>query len=208
MYSQNNEQQIIANYFTNNKPVHKRFLDIGANDGITLSNTAYLAEIGWSGICVEPDAIAYDLLYTRYAQSKKVKTYNCGIASETKETVLYKSGELLGVHDTGLVSTIHQSETRRFDRVTTYQETTAHMYTWQDFANAYNIKQCFAFVSIDAEGCDLEILKQLPLDLMETQLLCIEWNGNAGLCKIYTELCAGYGLKEIARNQENLIFAK
>lgn len=30
------------------------FIDVGANDGITFSNTYALEQIGWTGICIEP----------------------------------------------------------------------------------------------------------------------------------------------------------
>ena len=49
-YSQNNEQDIILQYFGNRKGF---FLDIGANDGITLSNTyALLIVLGVSHLFV------------------------------------------------------------------------------------------------------------------------------------------------------------
>jgi hypothetical protein len=38
------------------------FIDIGAYDGITISNTYALEKIGWKGICVEPVPEIYDRL--------------------------------------------------------------------------------------------------------------------------------------------------
>ena len=58
-FSQNNEQQIIANYFGNFKGT---FADIGANNGVTLSNTYALSLAGWYGLCVEPAPSAFDRL--------------------------------------------------------------------------------------------------------------------------------------------------
>lgn len=51
-YSQNNEQEIILNYFGDFKG---RFLDIGAYDGVGFSDTRALLELGWSGVLVEPN---------------------------------------------------------------------------------------------------------------------------------------------------------
>ena len=45
MYSQNNEEQVILDYFGNKIG---NLLDIGANDGITLSNSRKLIELGWA----------------------------------------------------------------------------------------------------------------------------------------------------------------
>ncbi len=47
------------------------FLEIGANDGFTLSNTIYLEEqFGWSGLLIEANPKYRDRLANRKAQSK------------------------------------------------------------------------------------------------------------------------------------------
>ena len=52
--------------FVINKLNNKRdgfFIDIGAYDGLTISNTAYMElELGWNGICVEPNPVVFDNL--------------------------------------------------------------------------------------------------------------------------------------------------
>jgi hypothetical protein len=50
-YSQNNEQEIILNFFNGRIG---RYLDIGAFDGVAASNTLALAELGWQGTVIEP----------------------------------------------------------------------------------------------------------------------------------------------------------
>ena len=44
MRSQNNEEALVKQYFGTK---HGTFIDIGANDGITLSNTYAAAQRGW-----------------------------------------------------------------------------------------------------------------------------------------------------------------
>ena len=52
-YSQHKQDEFIIDYFKGKKD--GTFLDIGAHDGITLSNTYTLeTELDWSGICFEP----------------------------------------------------------------------------------------------------------------------------------------------------------
>jgi len=53
MYSQNDEEKFVCEYFQGRTG---RFLDIGAYDGVQLSNTRKLLELGWSGVLVEPGA--------------------------------------------------------------------------------------------------------------------------------------------------------
>jgi len=68
MYSQNNEEDVILNYFGS---FVGTFLDCGANDGVTLSNTRALAERGWCGVLVEPSPKAYARL------KENCKNYGC-----------------------------------------------------------------------------------------------------------------------------------
>jgi hypothetical protein len=48
-YSQNKEEEVILNYFNGHVGT---FVDLGANDGITFSNTRALAERGWKGVLI------------------------------------------------------------------------------------------------------------------------------------------------------------
>ncbi len=56
MYSQNNEEKFILEHFKNRKG---KFLDIGAYDGKTFSNTFALVELGWSGLEIEASPINF-----------------------------------------------------------------------------------------------------------------------------------------------------
>ena len=65
----------------------------------------------------------------------------------------------------------------------------------------------FDFISIDAEGNDWKILKQIDLNAFGCRCLCIEHNGDDQLRRIFAGYCATYDLREIHRNRENIIFA-
>ena len=51
-YTQNNEEALILNHFTNRNPSDLTVLDIGANDGKTFSNSLKVIELGWHGLLV------------------------------------------------------------------------------------------------------------------------------------------------------------
>ena len=51
MYSQWREDEILIEFFKNHDGGF--FVDVGAHDGIRLSNTYALALVGWTGICIE-----------------------------------------------------------------------------------------------------------------------------------------------------------
>ena len=65
-YSQSAEQATILNYVGDRQG---RFLDIGAGDGETFSNTRALALQGWGGVAVEPAPWALEKLVDLYADT-------------------------------------------------------------------------------------------------------------------------------------------
>lgn len=201
-YSQNQEQKAILDYFGDFKGT---FLDLGANDGQTLSNTRALAELGWCGVLVEPAPVAFSKLKSLYDEHKKgcFYVYNVAIGNSNGKAPFYDSGTLLKKGDSSLVSTLEKEETKRFASVTPYTEIEVKVYRWKTFINRLYIKK-FDFISIDCEGLDLDILKQM--DVSEVRCICIEWNGKDELKKAFVEYLEGF--KIIYTSGENLIFAR
>lgn len=171
MYSQNKEEQIILEYFKDKKGA---FLDLGANDGITFSNTRALAERGWRGACVEPSPTAFLRLKKNYKGNKKISCHRLAIADYDGILSFYESGELVKNGDTALVSTHFEHEKARFDRTVKYNKISVACATWETFMKMSRIKK-FDFVSIDTEGMEIVILEQM--DLTHVRLICVEWNG-------------------------------
>lgn len=202
MYSQNNEEAIIKYYFRKSKG---RFLDIGANDGITLSNTLWCAENGWSGVCVEPSITAFEKLCDIH-DKHNVQCINVAVGNESGIVEFYESGEHLGKGDTSLLSTIDKSELGRWDAKQTFTKTDAVCVTWEGLMEKIEGKKTFDLISIDAEGLDLDIMKQIDFNLYGCKMLIIEYNQKDEF--LFRALAAEYQLKLFAKNRENLIFVK
>ena len=204
-FSQNKEQEAILEYFTyhatfNNPPA---FLDLGANDGITFSNTRALALKGWRGVLVEPSPKAYERLKNLYNGHKGIYTYPFAITDKNGNKPLEESGALCSTSDVGLVSTFHQHEKARFQRTVKYEPVEVKTFKWKTFLNRLRIKE-FDMISMDVEGDELNILPDM--DLSKTSCICIEWNSKPELKKEYD-----YYLKEfrvIYTSGENLIYAR
>lgn len=197
-HSQNQEEHFITRFF---KDYVGTFLDIGSNDGETLSNTRALALNGWKGVCVEPDPRAFEKLLALYATSNDVFCYPFAIGTESGTQTFYSSGTHLKNGDTGLLSTLKPTELKRW-KDEAFKTIDAEVLTWEDF-DELTPYATYDFVSIDAEGMDLEILKQMDLKGMETKLLCIEWNRDKAFKAEAREVVGG---KIIYESPENLIF--
>ena len=200
IYSQNNEQQLIADYFKSNIGA---FLEVGSNNGITLSNCYQLALEGWSGLCVEPSPKVWNELLKNHLEHPKVQCLNVAIGEENNMATFYDSGTLLKSGDKALVSTIKKEETTRWRESVQFEETQVEVIDFATMLELSDIKE-FDLISIDAEGFDYKILKQIDLNKIGCKMLIVEWNGkDKELYKLY---CESFGMKLNAENGENLIF--
>jgi FkbM family methyltransferase len=207
MYSQNNEEQIILDFFGPN--FIGKVLDIGANDGKTLSNSLACIERGWIGHLLEPSENAYNKLHDLHAPNMFVRTYKLGIGNKTGFVKFYSSGEHLGKGDSDLLSTAKQSELKRWEgSKNNFIETEALLSTWDDFIimNIPENQRNFDLISIDVEGLDYDVLSQINLEEVKCKMLIVETNSIAD--EIYIYYCAKFGMKLYHKNQENLIFVK
>lgn len=205
MYSQNNEEEVILNYFGQFRGV---LLDIGANDGKTLSNSLALIEKGWHAALLEPAPGAFYRLEALHKGNEKVRCFNTAIGTQSGVFTMWDSGSHLGKGDTSLLSTIRKGEKDKWEKSgEQFTEIPVGCLTWNAFINGIWVDNNFDFITIDAEGMDYEILRQI--DLSNTKCLCIEHNNNDELLLKYTAYCAGFGLNKILlKNFENVIIAR
>lgn len=207
IYSQNNEQQIIANYFNGKIGT---FLDIGANDGVTLSNTYQLVLDGWGGCSIEPSKEAYKNLIRCYERSGKFGQYlysfPYAISDMNGQVTLHESGTHLKKGDTALLSTIKPDEMNRWAGTdNTFTPTQCECVTFATFLDESPIKT-FDFISMDIEGAELTVLPQMDLNALGCKMIIVEFNGKEEYK--YNDIIIPQGFKQIAKNAENLIYAK
>lgn len=199
-YSQNAEDIFVLDYF---KGFKGTLLEIGANDGKTLSNSLLLIENGWKAHLVEPGSVCSEL-NKLHQDNHNVSIHNFAIGAEYNRVKFMESGaHEPGGSDVGLVSTLDENEKRRWAEVD-FTETIVNV-------NPFEVLEKYApfdFISIDAEGYDWIILQQINLADMGCKALCIEWNSLEALQVRYMDYCALHGLKLAQKNAENLIFVK
>jgi len=207
-YSQNNEDLIISNYFGDFKG---NLLSVGENDGKTLSNSLRLIENGWSAVLFEPSEEAFSRLQTLHKDNAKVLCLKYGLAGQTGTFEFYESGSHLKNGDISLLSTLVEAETEKWEDVG--EEFTKKSIDCLSFDDALteirknDSNLPFDFITLDAEGVDVVILKQI--DLSNVSALCIEFNQDETVKAEIMEYCAKFGMNTIIyQSYENLVIAK
>lgn len=202
-YSQNNEQSIILDFF---KDFKGTFLDIGANDGKTLSNTYALVLGGWSGLLVEASPTAYGRLLENMPFENDLTMLNVAVGSYDGEIILHESGELLGKGDVALVSSTREDEVHRWDSLNIpFVDKKVTCVTFKKLLEQTKFKK-FDFISIDIEGMELDVLPQMDFNELDCRLACIEFNGKEQ--EKYDAIMLPFGFTLIHQNAENLIYGK
>lgn len=193
LYSQNDEDEVILEYFKGRKPGY--LISIGENDGINLSNTKALIDKGWIGTVVEPDESAFNALVNNVGSN--IQCVNAAISDKTGKFSFNASKD-------SLLSTLRDDLMPRWSHITTFSKTTVQCYSWPEFLIKFGIdERKINFISIDAEGMDWIIL--LQMDLTNLDCLCIEYGDKE---QNIIDYCSLYGMKRIYKSAENLIFVK
>jgi len=206
-HGQNKEDEIINNLIVSKygSDFKGTILDLGANDGITLSNSRYFIENGWNGILVEAGKLPYEKLMATILPN--TIAINSAIGNENGFLTFYESTNLLDANDVGLVSSLVADETQRWRNAgigfTEYQ---VECFTWESFRDKFHLKsQNFDVISIDIEGMDYDVLIQMNLEELGCKVLCVEFNGvNKNK---YVEYANKFNLHLVNENAENLIFS-
>jgi FkbM family methyltransferase len=200
MYSQGNEENLILSYF---KSFKGSVLDIGANDGRTLSNSLKVIELGWSGVMVEPSKEAFFKLKELHRDNKNITCLNYAIAEIEGELEFHESGTHLNKGDSSLLSSLKMSETIKWRSSTQFHKTTVKAIPFNKLLKLSPIKN-FDLITIDVEGMDFEILTQIDLKKVGCKMLIVETNSIEN--QKFIDYCAKYGMKLFAKNYMNLIF--
>jgi FkbM family methyltransferase len=214
-YSQNSEQAVILKYFGG---FVGTALSCGENDGETFSNVRALALLGWKLVCVEPAPTAFSKLAELYQDhiavqdSTDVATLPFGICINAAITPFdgsvdfYDSGTHLHKGDTSLLSTTRPEELARWKKSgEVFTKTTVRGITFETLMRETGVNH-FDFISIDAEGADFDILKQIDLTAVGCRMLCVEVNVRGD--REFTEYAARHGMRLHWSCYENRIYCK
>lgn len=165
-YSQAGEDCIVSVAMHFLGILNPSYLDIGAYHPTSLSNTYFFYRRGCRGVCVEPDP-KYARLFRRKRRGDVFLNMAVGIGRETEaDFYLMKSRALNTLSPESARAMEAAGEKLR--GVVRIKMRDVNDIIREHFPAAPN------FVSLDAEGVDVEILRALDFDEFRPQVFCVE----------------------------------
>ena len=168
-------QDIFASFVTKNV-FDKTFLEFGATNGLSLSNTYMLEkELGWTGALAEPDVQWIDSLKKNRPNSKIIT-----------KCIWKKSNEKLNFFssDEGVLSTLEEFKYSDLEsmpgnadvRNKSGKNIVVETISLNDVIKEYFNGKCPSYISVDTEGSEFEILNSFNFSDFRPAVLTVEHN--------------------------------
>lgn len=152
------------------------FLDTGAADGVTASNTYVLEkQFGWSGVCVEPN----DAMFADLAANRQCRCVHCCLSDREGLVDYLEAGMLGGIIDeydpkhlayaigTFRLPVDEQGQPRTVQKPAR---------TLRSVLRQANAPPVIDYWSLDTEGSELTLLKSFPYDEFAFRVVTVEHN--------------------------------
>lgn len=168
------DRYINENYFKNK--IGGVFVDIGAHDGESLSNTFFFEKaLNWSGICIEP----HPKIFSKLKQNRKcILVEGCAWSEDTNKVFRMIEGysEMLS----GIVEVYEDQHVERINKeVESLNQKTTDInmkcYDINKLLLDNNFKK-IDFLSLDIEGGELEVLKCIDFYKFNIKTIAVENN--------------------------------
>lgn len=199
-YSQNKEDDFaraaLASFGALARP---RFIDVGAANGTTLSNSRAFYDQGWKGIVVEASPYTIKALIELYAADPDVTIVNAAVALDNMPL-----GRFYASPD--LVSTTERAHFEKWLGTAPFRE------VYQPFVSvdslvalAFNLGGPYQLLSIDVEGSSVELFERFPLDQLGVLVAIVEYDDKLERLKAYA---ANHNFDVVEVTSENAVLKR
>lgn len=163
------------------------FVDVGAADGVVLSNTCALErEFGWTGIAIEP----HDGYFAELAKSRACTCVNALVMGDVRTVAFREAGLLSGAQEAFNAATLARLQV---EGVADGQIVVKTSRTLGEILAACNAPPVIDFLSLDTEGTEFEILAAFPFARHVFRTICVEHNGFPEPMRALRALLAAHG---------------
>jgi protein O-GlcNAc transferase len=173
-FSQHGQDTFVHNHFFGGRASRGTFVEIGAYDGISFSNSLFFERhLGWNGICIEPLPLVFDQL----RRNRKVVCVNCAISDrEGIEEFIDVDMPGYGKMYSGLLGSYDE----RHMELVRAEGTSVHVIRVRtrklsDLLDENGLTRV-DYLSIDTEGSELKILRSFDPNAYGIRVISIENN--------------------------------
>lgn len=177
------------------------FVDVGAHDGISFSNTYFFEKnLNWQGICIEPNPD----IFQKLIKNRNATCLQIGIANISTTTEYLKcSGFMLEMYS-GIIKNMDPRHRKRIEHEMiefggNTEIVNISVLRLCDIFETYQIKQ-IDLLSIDIEGGEEEAIKSIDFDKVKIDIIVIENNFNENKIKKYLLSCGYVYLKKLDKD--------
>jgi FkbM family methyltransferase len=153
------------------------YVDVGSGDGIIISNTNLLDQMGWKGVCIDP--------FPKNMQGRTCQVFRQPVYSESGKKVLFREAGFLG----GIAPTLgaHSDDVSKAPLV---ELVTA---TLDEILEKAKAPKWIDYMNIDVEGAEYEVLRGFSLDQYRVGSFTIEHNYEPQKRELIRKLMEGKG---------------
>lgn len=142
------------------------FVEAGALDGLFMSNTKILEDMGWNGLLIEP---SYEACKKCLANRKAITVWGALVSNNYKEEKIYGDFFHDGKDGKGAWSSVNRNRDSSDNMVYVPAMTLSNV------LRAFGAKKV-DFLSLDVEGYELNVLKGLDFKEFDVSYILVEAN--------------------------------
>ena len=175
------------------------FLDFGAFDGITISNTYWLEKtLMWNGICVEPNPTFYPEL----CKLRTSTTVNSALWPESRQKI-----EFCDAHGLSSFKIYQKCDSNSDVRINaTLAIITVDTINPTELLDRFNAPKLIEYLNLDVEGCEYEVLSSINLFEYKIALMTIEHNHDEEKKNKIRKYLHEYGYEVIQNRNDDYFF--
>lgn len=175
-YSQYKQDEFIDKVLFNKKK-NGFFIEIGAHDGVSYSNTLFFEKYrNWGGVCIEPNPTVFEKL------AKNRKSINLNVCIGDSNDIV-KFTQIVGYAEM-LSGVSNKYDTRHLERIKDdvslnggeIKSIDIQMICLESISQIND--RVIDFISIDTEGSEFDIVKSIDFKKISVRVLIIENNYN------------------------------
>lgn len=146
------------------------FVEVGAHDGESHSNTSCLADHGWSGLYIEPIKSLYNKCMDRHTQNDNIIVANVAIGLEEGYVPIYYGDTL---------TTLNKEQKNRYLEIDwaqhiVWSDDMCYQMRLDDLMTKLEVPKNFDILVVDVEGKESEVFKTFNLKEWNPKMMIIE----------------------------------